>query len=152
MPELVSTPRVPVPEALRKEVAELLLTRWWVRALLATEEDRLGVILRTCLMKQLRELTPGVAVAGAAAILNDGPDGGIIRTNWWDGRRMHFAAVICSLDDLLGNCRRLCDQLQFTQLEAEALFGALREWIKDFRTTGETAEDRVPIEYRKQEG
>ena len=143
MAELISAPKNPVPRALREEVADLLLSRWFVRALLATENDRLGLILRAAL--EMPTVDP--PWLGPSAILNDD---GLIRSNWVDEHQViTVGAVVCTLEDLLGNCRRLCDQLAFTQTEADMLFGKLRQWIKDFRTTGQTAEDRVPIEYRK---
>jgi histidinol-phosphate/aromatic aminotransferase/cobyric acid decarboxylase-like protein len=35
-----------IPERLRVEVADMVRSQWWVRCLLATEGDQLGLILR----------------------------------------------------------------------------------------------------------
>jgi hypothetical protein len=40
-----------IPDKLRAEVAELVGSQWWVRALLLTEDDQLGLILRAVMAK-----------------------------------------------------------------------------------------------------
>lgn len=144
MAELVSTPRVPIPPALRKEVADLVLERWWVRALLATEKDRLGLVLRAVFALP----TNSAPWLGPSAIVDDK---GMVLSNWVDEHNhRHFAAGVCTLEDLIGNLRRLCDTLGFTQMEAEMLFAKVRQWITiDCRPASEQPEDRIPIEYRR---
>jgi hypothetical protein len=137
------TPRNPVPEHLRVEVAEMLRSNWRVKALLATEDGRLGVILRAVLACPTND-PPWL---GPSAIVDRA---GIVLSNWVDEHNhRHFAAAVCTLEDLVNNCRSLCEALSFTDAEANALFFALRAWIKvDARPATEQPEDRIPLEYR----
>lgn len=131
------------PDKLRIEVAELFRSQWWVQCLLATERDQLGLILRAVMAKP----TDNPPWLGPSAIIDDK---GIVLSNYVDSfNKMHFAAVVCHVDDLVDNLRSLCDQLQLSDVHAHALFHQVKGWIKsDARPTSEQAEDRVPIEYR----
>ena len=146
MSELVSAPKRsgPVPPALRKEVAEIFRGQWWVRALLATEHDKLGLILRAAMAKP----TEDPPWLGPSAIVDPN---GMVLSNWVDEHNhMTFAVAVCTLEELVNHARDLCDQLRFTQLEAAALFATLRQWVTvDARPETEQPEDRVPLEYRK---
>lgn len=145
MAEIIRAPKAsPIPPQLRKEVADIYLSRWWVKVLLATEQDKLGLVLRAA-MAFPSESPPWL---GPSAIIDDK---GMVLSNWVDEHNhMHFAAAVCTIDELVGNARRLCDALKLNRAEAEALFAKLREWIKnDARPTTEQPEDRIPIEYRQ---
>jgi hypothetical protein len=85
---------------------------------------------------------------GPSAII-DGK--GVVLSNYVDeGNKMHFAAVVCHIDDLVQNLRDLVDSLQITDVQAHALFSQVKGWIKsDARPATEQPEDRVPIEYRR---
>ena len=134
----------PIPERLRIEVADLVRSQWWVRCLLVTENDQLGLILRAAMGIPTND-PPWL---GPSAIIDDK---GVVLSNYVDElNRFHLAAVVCHIDDLVANLRRLCDALQLSDLFAHALFGQVRTWIKsDARPETEQAEDRVPIEYRR---
>ena len=133
-----------IPARLRKDVADLFRSRWWVKCLLATEEDRLGLVLRAAMAKP----TESPPWFGPSAIIDDK---GWVLTNYVDeGNKMHFATVVCHIDDLVNNARDLADSLQLSDVHAHALFATLRAWIKtDARPETEQAEDRIPIEYRR---
>lgn len=132
-----------IPDKLRSEVAELVRGRYWVKALLATEADQLGLILRAVMAKPT--LSP--PWLGPSAIIDQN---GIVLSNYVDGNnKRHFAAAICHINDLVSNLRRLCDTLAISDVEAHALFAQVRGWIKeDARPHTEQASDRIPIEYR----
>ncbi len=134
----------PIPERLRVEVADLVRSRWWVQCLLATEEDQLGLILRAVMGVPTND-PPWL---GPSAIIDDK---GVVLSNYVDEQnKMHFAAVVCHIDDLVANLRQLCDGLQLGDTYAHALFGQVKGWIKsDARPEAEQAEDRVPLEYRR---
>lgn len=134
----------PVPERLRIEVADMVRSQWWVRCLLATEEDQLGLVLRAVM--GVPTINP--PWLGPSAIIDDK---GVVLSNYVDERqKMHFAAVVCHIDDLVANLRRLVDALQISDTYAHALFGQVKAWIKtDARPETEQPEDRVPIEYRR---
>lgn len=133
-----------IPEKLRTEVAELVGSQWWARALLISEHDQLGLILRA-VMGVPTNLPPWF---GPSAIIDQN---GIVLSNYVDARnKFHFAATVCHIDDLVNNLRRLCDTLAISDVEAHALFAQVRGWIKeDARPHTEQASDRVPIEYRR---
>lgn len=135
--------REQIPDKLRKEVAELVGSKWWVRALLITEEDQLGLILRAVMGIP----TNNPPWLGPSAIIDDK---GIVLSNYVDANnKRHFAAAICHIDDLVSNLRRLCDSLHLSDTHAHALFAQVRSWIKeDARPHTEQAEDRVPLEWR----
>ena len=122
----------------------MVRAQWWVRCLLQTENDRLGLILRAA-MAMPTEDPPWL---GPSAIIDDK---GVVLSNYVDeGNKMHFAAAVCHIDDLVNNLRNLVDQLQITDVQAHALFSQVKSWIKsDARPHTEQAEDRVPIEYRR---
>ena len=132
-----------IPDKLRNEVAGMLLGTWWVQCLLATEEGKLGMILRAAFAKP----TLNPPWYGPSAIIDDK---GIVLTNYVDSQNhMHFAEPICSIDELLGNLRRLCDALKLSDTDAYALFEMVKQWVKsDARPETEQPEDRIPIEYR----
>lgn len=132
------------PQSLREEVAAIYRSRWWVKVLLETEHDRLGLILRAVLAKP----TNDAPWLGPSAIVDDK---GMVLSNWVDEHNhCHFAAGVCTIEDLVGNLRRLCDSLQFSQAEADELFAKVRGWIKvDARPWTEQPEDRIPVEYRR---
>ena len=134
--------RSPPPE-LREEIAADFRQRWWVRCLLETEHDRLGLILRAVMGLP----TDDAPWLGPSAIVDAH---GMILSNWVDEHNhMHFAAGVCTVDDLVGNLRRLVDALQLSRDEADALFAQVRAWIKvDARPHTEQPEDRIPIEFR----
>ena len=134
----------PIPPHLRKDVADLVRSQWWVRCLLATENDRLGLILRA-VMGVPTEAPPWF---GPSAIIDDQ---GVALSNYVDEiNKMHFAAVVCHVDDLVNNLRGLVDALQISDVQAYALFSQVKGWIKsDARPHTEQPEDRVPIEYRR---
>lgn len=133
-----------VPEHLREEVAEIYRSLWWVKCLLATEQDRLGLILRAiCALPT--EKPPWL---GPSAIIDEG---GRVLSNWVDEHNhFHLAAVVCHIDDLLNNLRDLAAQLQLSHTETEALFAQVRCWIKsDARPIdGNAVEDRIPARDR----
>lgn len=133
-----------IPDKLRAEVAELVGSTWWARALLISEHDQLGLILRA-VMGIPTDHPPWL---GPSAIIDNK---GIVLSNYVDGNnKRHFAAAICHIDDLVSNLRRLCDTLSLSDVHAHALFAQVRGWIKeDARPHTEQAEDRVPIEYRR---
>jgi hypothetical protein len=133
-----------IPEHLRIEVADLVRSQWWVQCLLVTENDQLGLILRAAMGVP----TVDPPWLGPSAIIDDN---GIVLSNYVDEQnKMHFAAVVCHIDDLVANLRRLCDGLQLSDTFAHALFGQVKAWIKtDARPETEQPEDRVPIEYRR---
>lgn len=133
-----------VPDKLREDVASLVRPLWWVRCLLATEHDRLGLVLRATMAKP----TNNPPWFGPSAIIDDK---GWVLTNYVDeNNRMHFATVVCHIDDLVNNLRDLADSLSLSQAHAEALFQTVKAWIKsDARPETEQPEDRVPIEYRR---
>ena len=133
-----------VPDHLREDVAALVRQQWWVQCLLAAEHDQLGLILRAVM--GIPTLNP--PWLGPSAIIDDQ---GIVLSNFVDtDNRMHFAAVVCHVDDLVGNLRRLVDALQLPDVQAHALFVQVKGWIKtDARPHTEQPEDRVPIEYRR---
>lgn len=132
-----------IPDKLRKDVAALVGSQWWVRCLLATEEDQLGLILRAVMAKPT--LSP--PWLGPSAIIDPR---GIVLSNYVDANnKRHFAAAVCHIDDLVNNLRRLCDSLSLSDVHAHALFDMVKQWIKsDARPHTEQSEDRVPIEYR----
>ena len=133
-----------IPASIRKEVADLVRQQWWVRCLLATEEDRLGLILRAATGIPT-EAPPWL---GPSAIIDRQ---GVVLSNYVDeANHMHFAAAVCHVDDLVGNLRGLVDQLQLTDIQAHALFSQVKAWVKtDARPETEQPEDRVPLEYRR---
>lgn len=133
-----------IPDKLRDEVADLVRSQWWVRCLLATEEDRLGLILRAVMAKPT--LSP--PWLGPSAIIDQN---GVVLSNYVDaGNHMIFAAAVCSVNDLVDNLRALVDQLQLSDVQAHALFHQVKGWIKsDARPETEQAEDRIPLEYRR---
>lgn len=133
-----------VPERLREDVAELVRQQWWVRCLLATEHDQLGLILRAVM--GMPTLSP--PWLGPSAIIDDK---GIVLSNYVDEHnKFHLAVVVCHIDDLVGNLRLLVDALQLPDVQAHLLFGQVKGWIKsDARPETEQPEDRVPIEYRR---
>lgn len=133
-----------IPDNLRVEVADLVRSQWWVRCLLASEDDQLGLILRAVM--GMPTLSP--PWLGPSAIIDDK---GIVLSNYVDSNnKMHFAAVVCHVDDLVDNLRALVDMLQISDVQAHALFAQVKAWIKsDARPETEQAEDRVPIEYRR---
>lgn len=132
-----------IPDKLRNEVAALVGGQWWVRCLLTTEEDQLGLILRAVMAKP----TINPPWLGPSAIIDQK---GIVLSNYVDSsNKMHFAAAVCHIDDLLNNLRRLCDSLSLDDVYAQALFNMVRQWIKsDARPHTEQPEDRLPIEWR----
>jgi len=132
-----------IPDKLRTEVAELVGSTWWCRALLMTETDQLGLILRAVMAKP----TLDPPWLGPSAIIDQN---GIVLSNYVDSsNHMNFAAAICHIDDLVSNLRRLCDTLGLGDVHAHALFSQVRSWIKsDARPETEQPEDRIPIEYR----
>ena len=147
MVELITGPlREPIPPELRADVAAMYRSRWWVKALLITEHDKLGLILRAAFAKP----TVHPPWLGPTAIVDRD---GMVLSNWVDDKqRMTFAAAVCTLQELVDNCRELCNDLKFTQMEANMLFDHLRQWITiDARPKSEQAEDRVPLEYRNKE-
>jgi hypothetical protein len=127
----------------REQIAYTVRQQWWVRCLLETEEDQLGLILRAVMAKPTRN-PPWL---GPSAIIDQN---GIVLSNFVDtDNRMQFAAAVCHINDLVDNLRRLCDSLALSDVHAHALFAMVKQWIKsDARPTTEQAEDRVPIEYR----
>lgn len=132
-----------IPDRLRAEVADIYRSQWWTRCLLATEQDQLGLILRAVMGIP----TNNPPWLGPSAIIDDK---GIVLSNYVDtDNRMHFAAVVCHVDDLVYNLRGLVDSLQLSDVHAHALFSQVKGWIKtDARPHTEQPEDRVPIEYR----
>jgi hypothetical protein len=132
-----------IPDKLRAEVAELVGSQWWVRALLLTEDDQLGLILRAVMAKP----TLNPPWLGPSAIIDQN---GVVLSNYVDAaNKRHFAAAVCHIDDLVANLRRLCDTLALSDVHAHALFSQVRAWIAtDARPETEQPEDRVPIEYR----
>lgn len=133
----------PVSGKQRVEIANLVGNQWWARCLLATENDQLGMILRS-VMGMPTDLPPWF---GPSAIIDQR---GIVLTNYVDeNNRAHVGVAVCHIDDLVNNLRRLCDTLDISDVHAHALFSQVRGWIKtDARPATEQAEDRVPIEYR----
>lgn len=133
-----------IPDKLRSEVADIFRSQWWARALLETEHDHLGLILRAVMGIPTKD-PPWL---GPSAIIDDK---GIVLSNFVDSdNKMHFAAVVCHVDDLVANLRALVDQLQVSDVQAHALFSQVKAWIKtDARPETEQPEDRVPIEYRR---
>lgn len=133
-----------IPDKLRVEVAEMVRSQWWVQALLMTEADQLGLILRAA-MGVPTESPPWL---GPSAIIDDK---GIVLSNYVDtNNKMHFAAAVCHIDDLVRNLRALVDQLQVSDTHAHALFAQVKAWIKsDARPHTEQPEDRIPLEYRR---
>lgn len=132
-----------IPDKLRIEVADMVRSQWWARALLATEDDHLGLILRAVM--GMPTLSP--PWLGPSAIIDDK---GVVLSNYVDSsNKMHFAAVVCHVNDLVDNLRSLCDSLAISDIQAHALFHQVKGWIKsDARPATEQAEDRVPLEYR----
>lgn len=132
-----------IPAKLRGEVAALVAAQWWVRCLIETEHDQLGLILRAVMAKP----TLNPPWLGPSAIIDEA---GIVLSNYVDAaNKHHFAAAVCHIDDLVTNLRRLCDALHLSGDHAHALFAMVRQWIvSDARPETEQAEDRVPIEYR----
>ncbi len=132
-----------IPDKLRSEVAGIYRSQWWARCLLSTEEDQLGLILRAVM--GIPTNTP--PWLGPSAIIDVK---GIVLSNFVDtDNKMHFAAAVCHIDDLVSNLRRLCDSLALSDVHAHALFSQVRGWIKtDARPHTEQASDRIPIEYR----
>ena len=133
-----------IPDKLRSDVAALVGSQWWVRCLLETEDDQLGLILRAAMAKP----TNSPPWLGPSAIIDDK---GVVLSNYVDAaNRRHFAAAVCHIDDLVANLRRLCDALALSDDHAHALFAMVRQWIvSDARPDTEQPEDRIPIEYRK---
>ena len=134
----------PVPERLREEVAAIYREQWWVKCLLATENDKLGLILRAVMGMPTND-PPWL---GPSAIIDQQ---GMVLSNWVDeSNHMHFASGVCTIDELVQNLRGLVDHLQLSFDEATRLFTQVRGWIKsDARPETEQAEDRIPIEYRR---
>lgn len=133
-----------IPPKLREEVAELVRSQWWVRCLLASEEDPvLGLVLRA-VMGIPTDSPPWL---GPSAIIDQN---GIILSNYVDSKnKLHFAATVCHVNDLVDNLRALCDHLAISDVQAHALFSQVKVWIKtDARPETEQPEDRIPIEYR----
>ena len=132
-----------LPDKLRAEVAEIFRSQWWAQCLLQTEEDHLGLILRAVM--GIPTVNP--PWLGPSAIIDDK---GIVLSNYVDAdNRMHFGAVVCTIDDLVANLRALVDQLQVSDVHAHALFSQVKAWIKsDARPETEQPEDRIPIEWR----
>lgn len=128
-----------------KHAREAYANLWWVRCLLATESDKLGLVLRAAMAKP----TLDPPWLGPSAIIDRE---GIVLSNYVDrlGQRKPIVGFpVCGIDELLDNCRRLADQLALTQAQTEALFDMIRQWIKsDARPTSEQAEDRIPAELR----
>ncbi len=133
-----------IPDNLRVEVADMVRSVWWVQALLATESDQLGLILRA-VMGIPTESPPWL---GPSAIIDQN---GIVLSNYvGSDNRFHFAMAICHIDDLVANLRGLVDSLAISDDHAHALFYQVRAWIKtDARPETEQPEDRIPIEYRR---
>lgn len=132
-----------IPDKLRNEVAELVGSTWWCRALLITESDQLGLILRA-VMAIPTDRPPWL---GPSAIIDDK---GIVLSNYvGEDNRPHVGVVVCHINDLVENLRRLCDSLGLSDVHAHALFSQVRGWItSDARPHTEQASDRIPIEYR----
>lgn len=128
-----------IPPALRVEVADLLRSRWWVKCLLATETDNLGLILRATMAVP----TDAPPWLGPSAIIDQH---GVVLSNYVDEHnRMHFASAVCHIEDLVRNLQGLIDAQGLNRMEAEALMGQVRAWIKsDARPQTEQAEDRIP--------
>lgn len=132
-----------IPDKLRQDVADMVRSVWWVRCLLETENGRLGMILRAAMAKP----TESPPWFGPSAIIDN--DGWVLTNYVDDSNKQHFACVACHIDDLVNNLRDLAGLLRLADHEAEALFAAIRAWIKeDARPHTEQAQDRVPIEYR----
>lgn len=136
--------RQAIPDKLRVEVADMVKSQWWVRALLITEEDQLGLILRAVMGIP----TNNPPWLGPSAIIDQK---GIVLSNYVDANnKRHFASTVCHIDDLVSNLRRLCDHLQLSDIHAHALFAQVKAWIKsDARPETEQSEDRIPLEYRR---
>ncbi len=132
-----------IPGKLRGDVADLVRSQWWVRCLLATEHDLLGMVLRAVMAVP----TVNPPWFGPSAVIDNK---GIVLTNYVDERnKMHFATAVCHIEDLVNNLRSLCDTLQISDVQAHALFNQVKGWIKiDARPETEQPEDRIPIEYR----
>lgn len=132
-----------IPDKLRAEVAAMVGSTWWARALLISEHDQLGLILRAAMGIP----TNAPPWLGPSAIIDQN---GIVLSNYVDtNNKRTFAAAICHINDLVSNLRRLCDTLAISDVHAHALFAQVRGWIKeDARPHTEQANDRVPLEYR----
>jgi hypothetical protein len=133
-----------IPPELREDVAALLRSLWWAKCLLATEHDLLGLILRAAMAMP----TDNPPWLGPSAIIDPA---GLILSNYVDkDNHLHFAAVVCHIEDLVRNLQALIDQEGLTFIEAETLMNQVKAWIKsDARPETEQPEDRIPIEYRR---
>lgn len=145
----------------RVELADDLRTRWWVRALLATEQDKLGCILRAAMNKQQGDADHEqtlVSFGPKAIILDDtAPENGGIQTDgsgivWTNvlvpGGLVARTSPVCTLAQLVGAMQRLIDQLEFVSWEADALAAMVRAWIHSDqrKNAGNRPEDRLPVD------
>lgn len=129
---------------LRSEVADIYRQQWWVRCLLQTENDKLGLILRAAMGLPTND-PPWL---GPSAIIDDK---GMVLSNYvGTDNRPKVGESVCHINELVDNLRRLVEHLRLSDTEAYALFDKVKGWIKqDCRPNTEQAEDRVPIEYRR---
>jgi hypothetical protein len=135
-PVQITTPNEP---DLRGEAAEMLLGQWWVRALLATENDTLGAILRAATGLQSKRL---VVFGPRCTILDDSDEK---NQDLWltkDGTGVVWCNVlrpgalgpaspepICTAGQFARAVQTLIDNLDLSREEAEALVKVCQAWV-----------------------
>lgn len=148
-------PSQPTPTQ-RRQLSELFLSKWWVKALLATEHDILGAILRSA-MGILPKAEPLVVFGPKCVLLDDlapecsalpfAKDGsGVVWCNVLEvGALEAVTKPICTVKDMVGAVRNLVDDLEFNIDEVTALLRLITAWIgNDNRSQAMSVEDRVP--------
>jgi hypothetical protein len=140
--------------ALRAEVAEYALSKWWVWALLHTEHDTLGAVLRAATGLQSKTL---VVFGPRCVILDDADEknqdilvvkdgSGVVWCNVLEPGGLGPARPmpICTTKAFTTSIQKLVDDLNLTRGEAEALVALCRSWVgTDWRLdAGNLPEDR----------
>lgn len=144
----------------KSDRAEIARSIWWIRALLATERDKLGCVLRFVMNKQQGDAKhPQVldAYVSRCTILDDtAPENaGVYKDGsgvvWCNVARPNGLAAktepVFTVKQWVGNIQRLVDALDLNAEEAFALVDVNKQWIRhDYRKGSAVMglNDRIP--------
>jgi hypothetical protein len=144
----------------KSDRAEIARSIWWIRALLATEQDKLGCVLRFVMNKQQGDAKhPQVldAYLSRATILDDTAsenigypkDGsGVVWCNVGrPGALKGTTEPVFTVREWAGNIQRLVDTLDLNEEEAFALVDSCKQFIRhDYRKGLDVMglDDRIP--------
>jgi hypothetical protein len=140
--------------------AEIALSIWWIRALITTEHDKLGCVLRFVMNKQQGDAKHAQvldAYTSRCTILDDTApenvgvpkDGsGVVWCNVsHPGALSARTEPVFTVRDWVGNIQRLVDVLDLNEEEAFALVDANKQFIRhDYRKNLDVMglDDRIP--------